>query len=475
MLHWVILKILLGAVGTVMVFKFRPNEKNTYMSLASETDITLPDKFIFCTSHKQTRMDKKGFYQVYGESNEPWISTKFSIGSNAANSVGLWGAFGARWIYLGEIPEPKLYFWYHMCHQVDTVRGVLSISINGRRMATNVSVDSLTRNKPKTLNNNLVIGKMTKVSSTKGLVEEQCASYVSNLGLFSTSSHSIDSLSGPGCSQEGDLLAWSMSTWRQTGAGPVKAIEEEVASLCSGEGRYTLALPLGMDQEQAVLTCARLGQGRMTVSHSQEELRQFTDWFQGVVPGACSKIWTPYSDQGREGDYVSLEDGSEASFLPWAPGQPNGADTENGVDIRFGLRNSSLPAYYYDENDKRGIEKFICSSCSLARHFSLQLKGLCEHTLLGNQEIAKIKYSLFSPDTVFVVQNRNNHVEYSGWTSSSISYNSDNNIWVFKHDKYKDLRATVKAPAESLFLGTNLWTIHNDTRRCFHYLHCMYI
>ena len=387
MLHWVISQLVLRAVATVMVFKFKPTDQITYMSLASETDIILPEKFIFCTSHKQTRMDKKGFYQIYGIKKEPWMTTKFSIGSNAANSIGLWGAFGSRWIYFGEIPEPKLYFWYHMCHQVDTVRGVLSISINGHRMATNVSVDSLTRNKPKTLNENLVIGKMTKVTSTNGFVEEQCASYISNLGLFSTSSHSIDSLSGPGCSQEGDLLAWSTSTWRQTGAGPVKAIEEGVASLCSGEGRYNLALPLGLDQEQAVLTCARLGQGRMTVSHSQEELRQFTEWFQVVVPGACSKIWTPYSDQAHEGHYVSLEDGSKASFLPWAPGQPNGADTENGLDIRLDLRNSSLPAYYYDENDKRGIEKFICSSCSLARHFSLQLKGLCEHTLLGNQDI----------------------------------------------------------------------------------------
>ena len=396
MFYLVIMQLLLGPVATVMVFKFKSSNQITYMSLASEADIVVPDEFIFCSSHKQTRIDQKGFYQIYGAGNEPWMSTKFSLGSDGPNSVGLWGAFGSTWIYLGDIPEPKLYFWYHICHQVDTVRGVLSVSINGYRMATNVSADSLTRNKPKTLNDKLVIGKMTKVSLTSGLVEEQFASYVSNLGVFSASCHSIDSLSGPGCSQEGDLLAWSTATWRQTGPG-VKATEEEVASLCSGEGRYDLALPLGLDQEQAVLTCARLGQGRMTVSHSQEELRQFTDWFQGVVPGVCSKIWTPYSDQGREGDYISLEDGSQASFLPWAPGQPNGADTENGVDIRLDLRNISLPAYYYDENNKRGIENFICSSCSLAGHFSLQLMGLCEHTLLGNKDIGKIGVSSLFP------------------------------------------------------------------------------
>ena len=237
MFYTVILLFLLGPVDAVRVFKFKPTNQITYMSLASEDDITVPDKFIFCSSHKQTRMDKKGFYQIYGAGNEPWMSTKFALGSDGPNSVGFWGAFGSTWIYLGDIPEPKLYFWYRMCHQVDTVRGVLSVSINGHRMATNVSVDTLTRNKPKTLNNNLVIGKMTQVSLTKGLVEEQFASYVSNLGLFSASRHSIDSLSGPGCSQEGDLLAWSAATWHQTGAGPVKATEEGMASLCSGEGR----------------------------------------------------------------------------------------------------------------------------------------------------------------------------------------------------------------------------------------------
>ena len=397
MYHMVIVQLLLGPVAAVVVFKFKHTHEITFMGLASESDIIVPDKFIFCTSHKQTRIDNKGFYHIYGLGNEPWMSTKFSFGSDAPNSVGLWGAFGSTWIYFGDIPEPKLYFWYHMCHKVDTVRGVLSVSINGHRVATNVSVDSLTRNKPKILNSNLVIGKMTKVSSTKGVVEEQFASYVSNLGLFSDTSRSIDALSGPGCSQEGDLLAWSTSTWRQVGAGPVKATEEGVASLCSGEGRYNLALPLGLDQEQAVLTCSRLGQGRMTVSHSHQQLRQFTDWFQGVVPGVCSKIWTPYSDQAHEGLYVSLEDGSEASFLPWAPGQPNGANTENGVDIRLDLRNSSLPAYYYDENDKRGIENFICSSCSLAGHFSLQLMGLCEHTLLGNKKLGQMKISSLFP------------------------------------------------------------------------------
>ena len=113
--------------------------------------------------------------------------------------------------------------------------------------------------------------------------------------------------------------------------------------------------------------------------------------------------WTPYSDEAEEGVYISLEDGSKPSFLPWAPGQPNGAETENGIDIRLDFRNSTLPLYYYDQGSHKGQEKRICSSCSLAEYFSLTLKGVCKHTLMGEQN--NFTFSSFSfdpPQTQFM-------------------------------------------------------------------------
>ena len=235
----------------------------------------------------------------------------------------------------------------------------------------------------------MIVGKMTQASIAKEPLDEQFLGYLSNVHVFSVSNRSIDSLSANACSEEGDILAWNSSIWLQTGDG-LSRKETDRAGLCSREGTYDLALSMGLDQTQAIDTCNKLGGGRMTVVHNQKELTRFANWFQGTVPGACSRIWTPYSDQVKEGRYVSLEDGSLPTFLPWAVGQPNGGRTENGINIRLDPGNGSLPVFYYDEDTKSGVERFICSSCSLVHHFSLQLKGVCEHTLMGKKCIHEV-------------------------------------------------------------------------------------
>ena len=391
MYYWLLVPLCVGPVSTIPVFDFRSSEDIIYLKLSNEPEVFLPSSFVLCTSHKQKSMDQKGFYQIYGADNAPWMSSKLSIGSESDvnNSVGLWGYFGSSWVYIGDIKSPKLYYWYHMCSLIDTVRGFFSVSVNGERMATDILVESLLQNRPKLLSNNLVIGKMTQTSRAKESVDEQFLGYVSNVQVFSASNRSIDSLSANACSEEGDILAWNSSIWLQTGDG-LSRKETDHAGLCSREETYDLALPLGLDQTQAIDTCNKLGGGRMTVVHNQKELTRFANWFQGTVPGACSRIWTPYSDQFQEGRYVSLEDGSLPTFLPWAVDQPNGGRTENGIDIRMDPRNGSLHVFYYDEDTKAGVERFICSSCSLARHFSLQLKGVCEHTLMGRNCIHEV-------------------------------------------------------------------------------------
>ena len=49
---------------------------------------------------------------------------------------------------------------------------------------------------------------------------------------------------------------------------------------------------------------------------------------------------------------------------------------------------------------------------------------------------------------------------------SNISrYDSAKNLWIAEHNKKTNFLATIKAPVESLLLGTHLWTIHNDSTR----------
>ena len=413
----------LPSISALKVYDFStpssPGHSISYLELDASPPVELPSIFILCTSHKQTKMDSTGFYHIYGASGEPWMTTKFGTPTGIDNAIGLWGPFGDEWTYFGNIVKPKLFFWYHMCHLVDTVRGVLSVSVNGLRMATDVAVKNLKFNRPARLNKKMVLGKWVKTSATSALVDEQFLAFVSNVNVFTLGNLSIDHLSANACGNEGDVLAWSSASWISTGQG-LREVEEEVANVCSGEGRYNLGLPIGLDQQQAVETCRKLGRGRMTVSNSEEELREFVTWFVRKLPGRCSNIWTPYSDEAKEGLFVSLEDDSQPSFLPWAPGQPNGAQTENGLDIRLDTRNNDLPVYYYDQNSKKGIDDFICTSCSIEEFFSLKLKGVCEHTYMGESDTS-IKHLIFIfKDTIYVIQNTNEHIIYLGWESSSI-------------------------------------------------------
>ena len=262
----------------------------SHLILSDSSEVPLPDVFIICTSHQQSKMDKKGFYHIYGEDGQPWMLTKFGTGPGYHNSVGLWGSFGLEWIYFGEISQPKLFFWYHMCHEVDTSKGRISVSVNGDRLATNIEVESLKRNKPRVLGGRIVVGKMTKVSTTKDPVDQQFLASVSNVNVFRAGNLSIDGLSSNACSVEGDVLPWSSPLWQVEGAG-VKTLDLGEETVCSGKGRYNLGLPVGLDQQQAVDTCIALGHGRMTTASSQDELRQFAKWFQGVLPGRCGNIW----------------------------------------------------------------------------------------------------------------------------------------------------------------------------------------
>ena len=283
----------INVIDSLKVVHFEESLSGTDISsliLSDSSEVSLPNLFILCTSHQQSKMDKRGFYHIYGEDGQPWMMTKFGTGPGAHNSVGLWGSFGLEWIYFGEVSQPKLFFWYHICHKVDTSQGHISVSVNGERLATDVQVASLKRNKPRVLGNRIVVGKITKVSTTKDPVDQQFLASVSNINVFRAGNLSIDLLSSNACSVEGDVLPWSSPLWQVNGAG-VETLNLGEETVCSGKGRYNLGLPVGLDQQQAVDTCVALGHGRMTTASSQEELRQFAKWFQGALPGRCGNIW----------------------------------------------------------------------------------------------------------------------------------------------------------------------------------------
>ena len=207
------------------------------VSLTKDSTVLLPALFTLCTSHKQIRMNNKGFFQVYGQDGNPWMSTELYSVPGTHGEVSVWGGFGEKWMFLGDIDEPKLFFWYHICQKVDTIRGVISVSVNGKILTNEVQVVNLQKNKPEKLGGHIVLGKSVKLKATGEYVDQQFEGFISNVNFYSGKNLSIETLSSKPCHSEGDLLPWSSPLWKFEGAAANKedASDEHV---CVGKNRW---------------------------------------------------------------------------------------------------------------------------------------------------------------------------------------------------------------------------------------------
>jgi hypothetical protein len=139
---------------------------------------------------------------------------------------------------------------------------------------------------------------------------------------------------------------------------------------------------------EGVGTCQKLGGGHLTAPRQDAaDLANFLDWFlaETVRPGVpgdkCESIWTPYNDNAKEGEWVSLVDGSKATFLPWSPAEGDKEDRKaNSILIYM----PSRPKSYTDEEDLPfQYKKPVCISCTLPSNLTVNLIGLCADSTLG--------------------------------------------------------------------------------------------
>ena len=198
--------------------------------------------------------------------------------------------------------------------------------------------------------------------ATEG-VEEQFFGAVTNVRAFSSVSNSfanLEELSLYPCEHQGDLLAWEVDLWEVKGNGWI-LVEESKKSVCHQENTYLLAVPFEIEAREAFKLCQeRLGGGILPSYGNASSLRDFAEWFESKSAGSCSFLWTPYSDESVEGDFVSLNDNTRATYLPWGPSQPNGGREENFVRMA-----------YYPDKDKDSAVEYIDSP-----NF---VKGICSH------------------------------------------------------------------------------------------------
>ena len=210
-------------------------------------------------------------------------------------------------------------------------------------------------------------------------VEEQFFGSVTNVRVFSSAFNSfanIEDLSLHPCEHQGDLLAWEAGLWEVKGDNWI-LIEESQKSVCRQEETYLLAVPFEIEAREAIKLCQkRLGGGILSSYDNASTLRDFAEWFESISAGSCSFLWTPYSDEKSEGDFVNMNDNAEATYLPWGPSQPNGGREENFVRMTY---NPDDIQYI----DSANFVKGTCSSCQLNTTLLLRLAGLCNDSFIG--------------------------------------------------------------------------------------------
>ena len=323
--------------------------------------------------------DDTGFFHMLDSERRPWLTWVF-FQQGRSGAIQLWmvtGDLGLNYL-IGNIKQPKLRVWYHVCVSIDTKNETSVVSVNGDQIGTKISLrKDFIRKMPRTLNGRIVLGSWVETWGRPEL--QQFDGSVGNVRLFSWDFQGQQlKLSKEPCGTQGDLLDWQEMKWEEVGEGV--SSENMNWSVCYQHvSRLVwLVLPEAMSQEKALRTCDLLGHGHIVSVPTNKSLVFYEEMFDEYAPGLCKYAWTPFSDKGHENEFQSLEDNSPASFMPWADGQPNGAMVENSVILRLDKR-----AYFDVVPDFGGV----CTACDIPTGLGFQLRGACRTTYLGKTNI----------------------------------------------------------------------------------------
>ena len=190
--------------------------------------------------------------------------------------------------------------------------------------------------------------------------------------LFDQKYSQLSSLSKSSCATKGNYLAWSDMTFSRFGPGAFQLDEDEDEVCDVLPDFYDIFLPAKTSWTYANHLCEVLGGGMMTGVEDDQEMRKLAKRVKGISE-SCPSLWMPVSDANKEGFWENTNTNSQAKFLPWTEGQPNGLETQNYVALE-------TENFEFGDTNKKELH---CSSCTLKTNAVLNLRGVCEDSLLG--------------------------------------------------------------------------------------------
>ena len=353
--------------------------------------------------------------------------------------------------------EIKIGIWFDNCLQnglckvylfVDTYSHYLTQEISNGWIFTCFTFDILNQEISFGIANKVLFSQKLDTSQTKVPYDVKDASiwwlnglldftFPEKLTLFNiyNNDKTVDKYT---CGEPGDIYAWKVDGWNVEGWKSIDdgqnltilTSQESTNQACQSKFQV-YSLP-ELNLYNAMKTCENIN-GNLYFDFDTK----FNElvYLEGNKKSKAISVWIPYTDEIEEGVFVDVYsdkifENIEETFLL---GQPNGARSENCL-IEF-----------------KGMRDFNCvkdcfSLCQIPKTNSqLTLRGLC----LASQV-----------ETFYTAGNDNGKFIWKGYRLASIQYTDH---W-FLHNILHNVWAESKAPYDSLLLGTNTWTIHNDKR-----------
>ena len=342
------------SVTSTKVFFFNSTDDSEQPSSAAilleSPQQPLPEKFSVCFAMKQDKIDGRSPFLIRDKNDQPWIA--FSVWHHSG-VLGLWGEIGQRDWKMFHVFEKPWKFWSHICTDIDTLVGVMSVSIDGRPPVTK-TFERLKDGRPIRLEKKLEIG-VTETEMAYG-GRRLFRGEVSMIQFYSFDRvMSAEVSSQNPCQTEGTYLAWSDMTFDRIGES-VHELERYEEEICEVLPDFYNALLPGMNTWiQANYLCKVLGGGSMAGVEDEKDIERLVSRVENIPVGSCPMIWLPLSDERKEGFWENTNSNSESKFLKWSAEQPNGLRNQNHAAL-------SMEHFHFGDFH---AEATHCASCKL--------------------------------------------------------------------------------------------------------------
>ena len=333
------------------------SEAPSFASLVGH--VHLPESFIVCSSSKEATFSYVGFYSIFGEDSEDWLTVVIRPLRGAIVLAIYWDD---GFHFSEDLKNPKLDHWYHTCLKIDLSRKEIEIAVDG--MLLKKVVDQNITNVPRKLKMNIGMGKNNG----------QFRGSVTNIQVFKEGD--IKEISAAPCKErQGTLLSWNPQLWKVVGSRWLLQREEDEELVCAPYDHYNLAVPSEITFKESVDLCReQLNNSIIPYPANPSAFLKYVAWHNNTTGGTCPYIWTPLSDQNSEGVFLNVNNNLTAPYLIWAKKEPNGGKDENHIQIN--VRTAALNDI--DEN------RLFCSACSLSSSLLLRLDGVCQDSFIGD-------------------------------------------------------------------------------------------